>query len=138
MENSKQFFQPSPPQRIDHQILSLKDTLELMAKRPGITTGGGIEQNTPNPDPKAAEPPTTEDDILATYRITAWEEQNKAIRRLQDNVRKKVSAHGGHYIKPRVWTPKERAALMRWRNTYGMTPTGTGVGGRVNPQQRSQ
>lgn len=86
-------------------ILSIQEPVALMAKRPGITTGGGIERNTPNPDPKAAE----------TYR-------------------KKVSVPGERYVRPRVWTPAEKAKLMAWRKQYGET-TGTGVSGKMNPQR---
>ena len=107
-----------------------------MAKRPGITVGGGIERNTPNPDPKAAEPPTKEDDVVANFRITEWWDRQRAIDRAAETYRKKVSIPGERYVRPRVWTPQEKSALMAWRKQYGET-TGTGVSGRMNPQQRT-
>ena len=117
-------------------ILSIQETVALMAKRPGITVGGGIERNTPNPDPRASEPPTDEDDVVADHRIRQWMADNDMIRKLQENYRKKVSVPGERYVRPRVWTPQERANLLSWRKQYGET-TGTGVSGKMNPQQRT-
>jgi len=115
-------------------ILSIQETVALMAKRPGITTGGGIERNTPNPDPKAAEPPVDENDVVADHRIRDWWERQLVIDRAAETYRKKVSVPGERYVRPRVWTPAEKAKLMAWRKQYGET-TGTGVSGKMNPQR---
>lgn len=110
-------------------ILSIQETIELMAKRPGITVGGGIERNTPNPDPRASEPPTDEDDVVANFRITEWWDRQRVIDKAAETYRKKVSIPGERYQRPRVWTPEERANLLAWRRQYGET-AGTGTSGR--------
>jgi len=112
------------------EILSIKETIALMAMRTGITTGGGIEMNTPNPDPRAAEPPMTEDELVATYRIKAWMERQRDRDRAADTIRKKLAGTGDRYVKPLRWTPDQSARLKAWRNQYGIAPTGTGITGK--------
>lgn len=89
-------------------ILSIQETVALMAKRPGITTGGGIERNTPNPDPKAAEPPVDENDVVADHRIRDWWERQLVIDRAAETYRKKVSVPGSDTCGPACGHPLKR------------------------------
>ena len=114
-------------------ILSIQETVALMAKRPGITVGGGIERSTPNPDPKASEPPTDEDDVVANFRITEWWDRKREVDKVAEMHRKKVSVPGERYQRPRIWTPEERANLMAWRKQYGETAGAATSGRRVTP-----
>ena len=132
---TKQSIPPMEQFRQTHvePILSIQETVALMAKRPGITVGGGIERSTPNPDPKAAEPPTDEDDVVANFRITEWWDRKREVDKVAEMHRKKVCVPGERYQRPRIWTPEERANLMAWRKQYGETAGTATSGRRVTP-----
>lgn len=112
------------------EILSIKETIALMAMRTGITTGGGIEMNTPNPGPRAAEPPMTEDELVSAYRIKAWMERQRQRDLASENMRKKVTSAGGQYVKPLRWKGDELSRLNKWRRETGVSAMGTGMTGR--------
>lgn len=120
-----------------------KETLKLMAMRPGKTKGGGIEMNTPNPDPKADEPVRNEDgeivqvwydqpDVITdegmTENVRIWLDRQKVIENQVKSYQKKLSTSGDYYIKPLRWTPEEQARINAWRKKGGVA-TGTGVNG---------